>query len=88
VNADFFNYQVGLLDWGALYDTPDVDFQVSLLTNFVNHLYGFCDAVRWKFVPDPMRYPWMKLEIRDAIRRRDRMRTGTGCFLQCKTPGG
>jgi hypothetical protein len=31
VDADFLSYQVGLLDWGALYDTPDVDLQVSLL---------------------------------------------------------
>jgi hypothetical protein len=70
VDADFFNYQVGLLDWGMLYDTPDVDLQVSLLTDFVNHLYHDCVPVRWKFVADP-RYSWITLEIRDAIRRRD-----------------
>jgi hypothetical protein len=71
------------LDWGALYDTPDVDLQVLLLTDFVNHLYRVSVPVRWKFVPDP-RYPWMTLEIRDAIRRRDRMRTGTVAFRSAK----
>jgi hypothetical protein len=65
VNADFLSYQLGLLDWGALYDPPDVDLQVSLLIDFVNHLYRVCVPVRWKFVPDP-RYPSRTLEIRDA----------------------
>jgi hypothetical protein len=57
--------------------------QVSLLTDFVNHLYGVCVPVRWKFVPDP-KYPWMTLEIQDAIRQRDRMRTGTVAFRSAK----
>jgi hypothetical protein len=71
VDGDFLSYQMGLLDWDALYDTPDVDLQVSLLTDFFNYLYRVCVPVRWKFVvPDP-RYPWMTLEIRDAIRRCD-----------------
>jgi hypothetical protein len=48
LDADFSSFQVGLLDWGALYDTPDVDLQVSLLTDFVNHLYRVCVPVRWK----------------------------------------
>jgi hypothetical protein len=61
MDADFLSYLVGLLDRGALCDTPDVDLQVSLLTDFVNHLYGICVPVRWKFVPDP-RYPWMTLD--------------------------
>jgi hypothetical protein len=52
------------LDWSSLYETPDVDLQVSLLTDSINHLYRVCVPVRWKFVPDP-RYPWMTLEIRD-----------------------
>jgi hypothetical protein len=63
VDVDFLSYQqVGRLDWGALYDTPDFDLQVSLLTDFVNHLYRVCVPVRWKFVfvSDP-RYPWMTL---------------------------
>jgi hypothetical protein len=38
VDTDFLSYKVGLLDWGALYDTLDVDLQVSLLTDLVNHL--------------------------------------------------
>jgi hypothetical protein len=42
VAADFLGYRVRLLDRGALYNTPDVDLQVSLLTDFVNHLYGIC----------------------------------------------
>jgi myo-inositol catabolism protein IolC len=61
---------------GGLYDTPDVDLQVSLLTDFVNHLYRVCVPIWWKFLPDT-RYSWMTLEIQDAIRRRDRVRTGT-----------
>jgi hypothetical protein len=83
VDADFLSYQMVLLDWGALYDTPDVDLQVSLLTDYINHLYRVCVPVRWKFVPDP-RYPWMTLEIRDAIRQRDQMRTGTVAFRSAK----
>jgi hypothetical protein len=79
VDADFLSYQMGLLDWGALCDTLDVDLQVSLVTDFVDHLYGACFPVRWKFVPDP-KYPWMTLAIRVAIRRCDRMRTGTVAF--------
>jgi hypothetical protein len=75
VDGHFLGYQVGLLDWKAPYDTPDVDLQVSLLTDSINHLYRVCVPVRWKFVPDP-RYPWMTLKIRDAIRLRDQMRTG------------
>jgi hypothetical protein len=65
VDADFRGHQVGLLDWGALYDTPDADLQVSLLTDFVNHLYDVCVPVWWKFVPD-LRYPWMTLEMPTA----------------------
>jgi hypothetical protein len=57
--------------------------QVSLLTDFINHLYRVCVPVGWKFVPDPW-YPWMTLEIRDAIRRRDQMRTGTVTFRSAK----
>jgi hypothetical protein len=56
---------------------------LSLLTDFVNDLYCVCVPVRWKFVPDP-RYPWMTLEIQDAIRRHDRMRTGTVVFHNAK----
>jgi hypothetical protein len=39
VDAYFLSNQEGLLDCGALYDYPDVDLQVSLLTDFVNHLH-------------------------------------------------
>jgi hypothetical protein len=53
------------------------------LTDFVNHLYRVYVPVRWKFVPD-QRYPGMTLEIRDAIRRRDQMRTGTVAFRSAK----
>jgi hypothetical protein len=65
--------QEGLLDCGALFDTPDVDLQVSLLTDFVNFLYGVCVPVRWKFVCDS-RYPWMAHKIQ--------MRTGTVSFAR------
>jgi hypothetical protein len=83
VDADFLSYQVGLSDLDELYDTPDVDLQLSLLTDFVNQLYRVCFPVRWKFVPDPS-YPWMTLEIRDAIRRRDQLDAyWYGCFSQC-----
>jgi hypothetical protein len=37
----FFELPGGTLGLGALCDTPDVDLQDSLLTDFVNHLYGF-----------------------------------------------
>jgi hypothetical protein len=42
VDGAFLSYQLRLLDWVALYDTPDVDLQVSLLTDFISHLYDFC----------------------------------------------
>jgi hypothetical protein len=45
VDTDFLSYKVGLLDWGALYDTPYVDLQVPLLTDFVNYLYRVCVPV-------------------------------------------
>jgi hypothetical protein len=61
------------LHWGAFYNTPDIDLQVSLLIDFVNHLYDVC--VRWKFVPDPRTF-----EIRDAIRRRGSIRTCKDAF--------
>jgi hypothetical protein len=83
VDADFLSYQVGLLDLGALYDTPDVDFKIPLLTDFVIHLFGVCVPVRWKLVPDP-RYPWMTLEIWGAIRRHNRMRSGMVAFRSSK----
>jgi hypothetical protein len=79
----FLSYQVGFLDWGALYDTLDVDLQVSLLSDIVNHLYRLCVPLQWKFVPEP-RYPWMTLEIRVAIRRCNRMRIGTVAFCSAK----
>jgi hypothetical protein len=47
VDADFLSYQVG--------HTPDIDLQVSLLTDFVSHLYRVSVPVPWKFVPD-LRY--------------------------------
>jgi hypothetical protein len=77
VDADFLSYRV------RIYDTTDVDLQVSLLIDYVSHLYGVCVPVRWKIVPDP-RYPWMTLQIRNAIRRFDRMRTGTVAFCSAK----
>jgi hypothetical protein len=83
MDADFLSYQVGLLDWGTLHDTLDVDLQDSLLTDFANHLYRVCVPVRWKLVSDP-RYPCMTLEIRDVIRWHDRMRTSTVAFRSAK----
>jgi hypothetical protein len=82
VDVDVLSHQVRLLDWDVLYDTPDVDLQV-LLPYFVNHLYRVYVSVRWKFVPD-QKYPGITLEIRDAIRQRDRMRTGTVVFRSAK----
>jgi hypothetical protein len=64
VDAHFLSNHEGLLDCSALYDTPDVDLQVSLLRFCQSSVYV---PIRWKFVCDP-RYPWMAHEIRDAIR--------------------
>jgi hypothetical protein len=50
LDADFLSYQVGLLDWGALCHTSDVDLQVSLLTDYGNHMYDVCVPVRWKLL--------------------------------------
>jgi hypothetical protein len=53
VNVDFLAFQVRLLNWDVFYATSDVDLQLSLLTDFVNHLYDVCVLVRWKFITDP-----------------------------------
>jgi hypothetical protein len=55
--------------------------QVTLLTDFVNHLYRVCVPVRWKFVPDP-RYPWITLEIRVAFRSAGMMRSTSARFVE------
>jgi hypothetical protein len=70
INIEFLQDQISLLNWAALYATPDVDERVNILTSFINYLYDIAVPLRRKFVPDP-RTPWMTLEIRDAIRQRD-----------------
>jgi hypothetical protein len=39
VDVDFLAFQVGFLNKDVFYATCDFDQQVSLLTDFVNHLY-------------------------------------------------
>jgi Reverse transcriptase (RNA-dependent DNA polymerase) len=73
IDVGFLQYQSALLDWDAIYLTPDVNEQVDVLTGFIAHLFEVCVPLRRKFVPDAGT-PWMTLEIRDAIRQRDAMR--------------
>jgi Reverse transcriptase (RNA-dependent DNA polymerase) len=79
VDLDQLAEETNRLDWAALYATSDVDRQVILLSDYVKRLYEVCVPIRRKFVPDP-RTPWMNLEIRDAIRARDRLNSSTPEF--------
>jgi hypothetical protein len=43
VDADFLSHQLRLLDWGALYETPNVDLQVNPWMTL-----EIWDDIRWR----------------------------------------